>query len=138
MQNRKTRLIYSAIKTPDGTVLESRHRHDYVTHKDTYSGEEYMLDGGLDYQRTTINHLPAIDLSVYEDDAHELVREHLRWGTYGKNGDQQLKRVKLSEMSNAHIKAVLKNCRGTTYPQIIAAMEEELHYRKINDIVISD
>ena len=39
-------LVRNAMRTPDGTIIRSRHRHDYVTHKDA-NGSEYMLDGGL-------------------------------------------------------------------------------------------
>ena len=32
------RLIRNALQTPDGTVLESYHRHDYKTHLDGITG----------------------------------------------------------------------------------------------------
>ena len=35
-------ILRNALKTPDGTVITSRHRHDYVTHTDT-NGKEYIL-----------------------------------------------------------------------------------------------
>ena len=38
-------ILSNRLKTPDGTILESLHRHDYVTHTDA-NGKEYMLDGG--------------------------------------------------------------------------------------------
>ena len=60
-----TQKVYSAIQTPDGTILESFNRHDYVTHEDTVSGEHYMLDGGLEYTRGSVNKVQAKDLSVY-------------------------------------------------------------------------
>ncbi len=54
MAEKTMNLIYNALRTPDGTVLTSRHRHDYVTHIDK-NGKEYMIDGGLDYVRSSAN-----------------------------------------------------------------------------------
>ena len=47
-------LIRNRWKTPDGTVLISRHTHDFVSHKDA-NGEEYFIDGGNDYIRKSVN-----------------------------------------------------------------------------------
>jgi hypothetical protein len=44
-------LIRNAIRTPDGTILESRSVHDYRTHMDTVTNRQYMIDGGLHYSR---------------------------------------------------------------------------------------
>jgi len=86
-----------------------------------------MVDGGLDYIRTTM-YPDQESLAVYLEDGHEAVREALTWGTYGKNGDQPLKYVKLSDMETDHIKACLDNV-PTMYPQIRTAMKQELTYR---------
>lgn len=66
-------LIYNAVRTPDGTILESRHVHDYATHLDA-NGDEYMVDGGFDYLRRSVNKVPAEDLSLYSDEKHEVIR----------------------------------------------------------------
>ena len=81
-------LIYSAWKTPDGTILHSRHRHDYCEHFDAVSKEWYILDGGSDYQRCSINTVPPEDLTLYADDPHEKIREVFIWKSYGKNFSQ--------------------------------------------------
>jgi len=113
--------------TPDGTVLESKHRHDFKQHKDTKTGNTYMIDGGLDYVRTSM-YPDQISLAVYLEDGHEKVRKSLLWGTQGKNGDQPLQYVKLCDMNTSHIKACLKT--QSLYPQIKESFENELSFRK--------
>ena len=123
------RLVRNAIRTPDGTVIESRHRHDYVTHVDT-NGRTYMVDGGLDYLRRTFDFDdPAEELSVSMSDGHEVVREALTWGTYGKDGKSPLTYVRLCDMETDHIKACLDTVNNM-YPQIRESMENELKYRE--------
>ena len=129
------RIIYNALKTPDGTIIKSRHRHDYVTHTDK-NGKEYMIDGGLDYVRSSA-HADQEYLTVSMDDGHDKVREALTWGTFGKNGDEPYRQVKLREMSNAHIQACL-DTQPRMYKQFRTAMENELAYRKEQNIIIED
>ena len=131
------RLIRQALQTPDGTIIESRHRHDYVTHTDTVTGEEYMVDGGIDYCRQIVNKIPAKDLSVYLEDGIEAVREACTWGTYGKNGDQPHRLIKLSEMSNQHILACL-DTQPRMHPHYREAFTMELEYRRQNGINVTD
>tara|TARA_R110000823_G_scaffold151552_1_gene282462 strand:- start:190 stop:675 length:486 start_codon:yes stop_codon:yes gene_type:complete len=99
-------IIYNALRTPDGTILCSKHRHDYNTHIDA-NGKEYMVDGGLDYARRSANGDEEC-LTLYDDAPHSIQRETLKWGTYGINGDQPLKYVPISEMDTAHLEAVVK------------------------------
>jgi hypothetical protein len=99
-------LLISAIITPDGTRLESEHRHDYKEHEDA-NGETYMLDGGISYIRRSVNKEPAKDASVYSDDPHEIIREVFRWGTRGPGGLEPLKWKILSTLEDDHIEAIL-------------------------------
>jgi len=119
-------MVRNALRTPDGTVLRSRHRHDYVTHTDT-NGKEYMLDGGLSYVRYSANGDEEM-LVVTLADPHEEIREACDWGTRGIKGDQPLSYIKLCDMSTAHIKAVINNVPSIN-PAILIAMERELGYR---------
>lgn len=120
------KIVYNALRTPDGTVLESRHRHDYRTYTDA-NGKEYMVDGGLDYLRRSAQG-DEFDLSVCLDDEHEAVRVALEWGTRGPNGDQPFRMVKLCDMTDDHIQACLET-QDNMYPQIRAAMQNELLWR---------
>ena len=98
-------LIRNAIQTPDGTILESTHRHDYKTHTDV-NGKTYMVDGGLAYLRRSANG-DEIDMSLYNDQPHEVQRDVLTWGTYGINGDQPLQYKSIANMDTGHLEAVV-------------------------------
>ena len=123
-------LIRNALRTPDGTIIESTHRHDFVTHIDA-NGKEYMVDGGLNYIRSTI-HKDQISLALYDDEPHSVQREVLKWGTYGIDGDQPLKYVTIAEMDTAHLEAVL--IMNFVEPSIRNCMTKELETR--NDTAV--
>ena len=120
------KLIKSSIRCPDGTILTSRHRHDFKLHKDK-NGEIYINDGGTEYLKRSINAIPYEDLSLYSDDDFEILREWLEWGTLGRNGDEPLQYKSVSSMSNNHINAILSNCKVEDYLKEI--FEKEISYR---------
>jgi len=123
-------LVFNAIRTPDGTVLESRHRHDYVTYQDK-NGKEYMVDGGLEYTRRNVHaDAPYEELSVYTTDGHDRVREAVKWGTYGINGDQPLTHILLKDMNTEHIEACLENV-PSMHPAYKESFKEELKLRSL-------
>ncbi len=101
-----TQLIANRIQTPDGTILQSFTRQDYKQHLDA-NGEVYIVDGGLDYQRRSVNVVPATELSVYEGDDHQHIRKAFHWGTYGKCGTLPRRWVMLADMYTDHIAAIL-------------------------------
>jgi hypothetical protein len=129
MPNEKEpKMLANRIRTPDGTILQSFNRHDYKTHLDK-NGEIYMVDGGLDYIRRTVTKVPAEELSVWEDDPHELIREAMHWGTRGKDGKQPLKYVPVSSLGTEHIEAILETQSHIT-DAIRKVFIDELKYRE--------
>lgn len=126
----KLAILVNSIRTPDGTVLTSYDRHDYVAHTDTLTGEFYMTDGGIDYMRRSINVVPAEDLSVYSDASHDIARQAVTWGTRGKDGLQPFKRIAVKDMETSHIEAVLYT-QFRIYPQVKAVMINELKHRGV-------
>ena len=120
------KLIKNSIRTPDGVILTSRHRHDFKSHKDK-NGEIYMNDGGIDYIKRSVNIKPYEVLSLYTTDSFEKLRGGLEWATYGKNGDEELQYKSVSNMSTKHILAVLSNCIVADYMKEI--FEKEISYR---------
>lgn len=133
------KLILNRIETPDGTILTSYYTHDYVTHLDK-NGETYMLDGGNEYVRCSVNKEPFKDLSIWSDAPFQVIRENFHRGGRGKNGDQPLKWVPMSKMSDKW----LENCilynfeRGCEINLPNMLYQKELDYRKENNISIEE
>lgn len=124
-------LIRNEIKTPDGTILTSRHRHDFVSYRDAITQELYFVDGGHEYIRGSVNKVKAEYLYVYSDGLHEIIREAFEWGSYGKNGDEKLHYIVLKNMAEEHIRAILKTQRLEAHIKKI--FEDELKWREEND-----
>lgn len=128
-------ILVSKLITPDGTILKSRHTHDYTEHIDATNGKIYMLDGGTSYTRCSVHDDQKL-ITITTDDPHSLVRKHFEWGTYGKEGRfEDFKWVLLKAMSNLHIQNVL-GCNLVS--KIRAVFENEIKYRKERNLVIED
>lgn len=121
-----TQLIANRIQTPDGTILQSFTRHDYKQHLDA-NGEVYIVDGGLDYQRRSVNVVPATELSVYKGDDHQHIRKAFHWGTYGKCGTLPLRWIMLADMDTEHIAAILDTQPTSSWLKQI--FHDELEFR---------
>lgn len=121
------KLIRNQIRTPDGTVLRSLHVHDYKTYIDK-NGKKYIVDGGLEYLRHSANG-DEIDESLCDDAPHEVQREVLLWGTYGKDGNHPLKRIAICDMETEHIQAVLAECQPSYV--FLNCMKKELKLRGV-------
>lgn len=122
----ETRLLLNRIKTPDGTILTSYNRHDYLTHKDTITKEVLMVDGGNDYIRRHVGTYE--ELSVYDDGSHLTRRSALHWGTRGKDNKQPLTYKPIKDLDSDHIEAILRTQTQISefYKQVF---KEELKYR---------
>ena len=130
--NNMEKYLANRIRTPDGTILESMHRHDYVTYIDA-NGKEYMVDGGLDYLRRNIHDdAPYTELSILSTDEHSVVREVFKWGTYGIDGKQPLKYLILKDMSWDHIEAILET-QTQLRDHVRQVFVNELDYRGKNN-----
>ena len=126
-------LLINRIMTPDGTILQSSHQHDYKIYTDKISNEVYVNDGGTSYIRRSVNKVPYADISLYTDSPFKELREAISWGTYGKNGDQGLQRKAIKELSSQHIQAILTNC-GYISKGLREVFERELVYRSESEI----
>lgn len=135
------RLIYSGMITPDNTLLHSRHVHDYVTHEDK-NGKHYMLDGGNEYIRSSVNGDESF-ISIYSDEPHGILRLwYFRLG-YGKPGTpdygKKLKTTFLALMSDNHLTSAIdylknKGIKGFHLDTLL----NEVNFRAKNKIKINE
>lgn len=138
-------IIYNAMQTPDGTIIESTHRHDYVTYTDK-NGEMYMVDGGKDYLRRSVNKVKAKELSLYLEpwtpEFHEKARKVVKRGGRGKDGTESLKWVPICEMNDEWVLNTVEynveRGMGIEKSWFTNLLHEEMNYRHNNSITIKD
>jgi hypothetical protein len=124
-------ILCSKLITPDGTVLHSKHRHDYIEHTDA-NGEWYMLDGGLSYVKSSVNIVRGTYITITTEDSHDLIRDHFVWGSRGKLGDEPLIYLTLKNIEDDHLSAILRT--QTWLPKhLVKVFEDESEYR-INNV----
>lgn len=125
-------ILYNGMTTPDGTLLVSRHRHDYVSHVDSITGKTYFVDGGHDYVRGSA-HGDEKYITVTDNDSHFLIRQYMEWGTRGPKGDQPLSYLRLQNMETTHVAMILADHLASLQPLSTAhqvAFINEIHYRR--------
>ena len=125
--------VANKIQTPDGTILQSRHRHDFNSYRDA-NGNIYVVDGGLDYLRRSQD--DYIELSVPITAPFEDIRQAFEWGSYGIDGNQPISYKPLSQLSDDHIAAILKYVAVSTQVELL--FKQEQAYRTANNISIKD
>ena len=129
-------LVVNALITPDGTRLQSYSHYDYKEYVDA-NGKTYIVDGGLSYKRRSANGDEVDDSLILNVDEFAVIRDAVTWGTYGKNGDQPLRVVPVSEMSDDHVRAVL-DTQKNMHPHLREVFLMELEYRIENMIEVRD
>ena len=130
-----SKILVNAWKCPDGTILQSRHRYDFVSYIDA-EGRSYFVDGGQDYQRISGEGLEFV--GCYDTDPHEKIREVFSWGSYGRDGKQEKHYILLKRLTDEHLEAILRTQSHIKNTQIEKALKDEQEYRKVNEIVIKD
>lgn len=124
------RMLANRWQTPDGTILWSKHRHDYLEYKDK-NGETYVLDGGNDYVRSSVNKEPMKNLCIHSDGTFELEREWVVWGrNYDKNMNKLPKTewIPVKDLDEDHIFKVLELKNIPNFHRRL--LEEEIIFRE--------
>ena len=130
------KLILNRMITPDGTVLISEHRHDFVEYTDK-NGHDYFLDGGNDYIRW--GHSPKAPLPrfapLYLNDPIEEIRV-----AYTRRAvtDDGVKILPLCDIPNDSLEGSLffneDTGRGEHWTSEV--IRKELKYREDNKITV--
>ena len=102
-------LVLNSIKCPDGTILESRYRHNFVRHVQE-DGREYFVDGGFEYQRIGHSDDDYENLSLTVLDDHSIIRERFKWTRQLDADGNHLtepQTIILKDITDGHLQALL-------------------------------
>lgn len=114
----------------------SYHRHDYVTCK----CGAIAVDGGTEYLKRTGELSDVTELSIFDTHPYEIIRENFHRGGRGKNGDEDLKWIPMSKMSDKWLMACIdyNEHRGLGESFSSKMYKTELVFREDNEISIEE
>lgn len=130
----KNQTVFSAIITPDGTMLHSTDRHDFKCHTDTKTGRDYCIDGGNDYQKIVGTSKDLQSIIIRIKDPISVVREIVGRGGYGVNGDESFRCCLLMNMSDSWVENSVEYVEGDECMEHL--YKQELLYRALNNITV--
>lgn len=127
------------METPDGWKGEGIVGYDVLEHKDSVTGHTYTAQSsGCEFNwATNPDNKATIKFNCMCPYDHEFNREHARWGTRGKSGEEQLKILKVKEISNNHLKNIITHLAATT-ERFAFIIKAELEYREAKGIFVED
>jgi len=123
-------LLKNSVRTPDGTEIVSRHRHDMCCYTDK-NGKRYCIDGGNNYFRFIGDLEDCEDTSLHTGMSHEELRKGVAWETHIKTEDgYNTKYILIRDLSTAHINNIIDDGYAGN---IVGCMAVELQWRKDNE-----
>ena len=97
------KLLVNRWRCKDGTILQSRYRHEHVDHVD--ANKEYAsVDGGTSYSRVSGE---LTSLCLYTNDPHEEIRMFFCWGSFLNDYRGEKHWIPLYKLGDSHIQAIL-------------------------------
>lgn len=134
----KNTILFSAIETPDGTLLRSTTRHDFNSHTDKLTGKLYAVDGGNDYQKISGDLKDLTSYIVRSNDPISIIRS-----ITGRGGttDGPFRACLLKNMSDgwlANSIDYVKEVDDENSDMYVDIYQREAEYRKDNNISIPD
>ena len=131
-------LVYNTLQTPDGTIIESKRKHDFVSYIDSITDKMYFIDGGLDYVRSS-NNGDEIYLTIYSDQPYETVREFAFRAGFGKDGKEEYKITRFKDMTDNHLNGAIEYVSKITKDSVhYQLLLKEQQYRIDNNIKIDE
>lgn len=130
---KEANIIYNAIRCPDGTVLESFHRHDYKEYEQG-DGRFYSVDGGKEYLSRGFSVQDYEELAVMSDDSIGEIREVFLWTSVLDENSERLPEPvqrKLEDLNDGHIIALVEWTKDDYPDHINEIMVREAQYRGI-------
>ncbi len=130
--NEPIHLIANRWQCPDGTILQSKYKHDYVSHIDITTGELCTVGGGLDYHIYATGNLK--DMCVMSNDPHEEKREAFMWDCAGLfHGCESPQWKALKDLTTEEIWLIIKDYQDYTLDHFLQLFREELRFREENN-----